>query len=547
MACRDEGAGLCLIQAQSTDVARRLSSISQVAYSIDWTGDPIQSITGWTAPGGQMIPEGSWTNYNAPAVEVTGSVSDAPLTAYSWDLGASPDCIADSPGDLPLTLQLPILPEGPQTFQVRALDEAGNCGPPDTFTFRIDTQGDAIDSLLAFAAGGSEQIFENVWHPHTNVDMNWTAESSDSPVAGYSWSTGAPPDCTQDVVDPMTSLSGLPQGITEFRVRALDEAGNCGPVGAFSLAVDSQEETLTGLEAFTEPGGSIIQPAAWHADNDPYMTWDVPPSTSPVLGYSWSIDAVPACAVLLAIPEVQLPTLADGMHTISVRAIDESGNCGPVTSFPLWIDSLGGIGPGRIPGDLVITPDAGDDLHLSMGLELRRGGRLHRPRGSPGNLVQSFPEGMHHLRGAVHHHHAGHREPILPRRADVADRGRKLRKPLERCGPTGVAVALPAPRPTGRMSLMAYSVSVSARWYSRRCWLTLVSLVPRGPRRPEHDDAVHPRRRPWIASRLPAVDGPPSRPGWPAWRASSSPFPTRTRPSTSSCGPAVHMQAVATR
>ncbi len=367
--CRHNGASTCRVSVRSTDQARRVSTIVDAFYNVDLIADSIQSIEGFTFPGGTPIPPSTWVADDDPAVRVTPGTAISPLAGYSWAMGAPPDCVADAPANNPLSLQLAAQPDGLVTFNVRAIDQAGNCGPTAAFTFQIDTATEAITSLVAHGPGGTPQLFSGVWHHESAVEMSWTAPTSTSPLR-YSTSTSGTPDCVPDVVNPALTLSPLPEGATTFRVRAIDEAGNCGAVAAFDLLVDTDADTISGLAVFTESGGATIAPATWTADNDPFVSWDPAFSTSPIAGYNVALDQIPDCAPATVGTSYQFPAdgVANGAHTLNVIAIDQAGNCGFPASFDLRVDTPVGAGPGRITGQLRLTRSAvPGDLDLFWG------------------------------------------------------------------------------------------------------------------------------------------------------------------------------------
>ncbi len=244
MYCRHQGANMCLVSANSTDLARRGSATASRSFSIDWSADALSSLNAYTADGGALISPAGWTTDRDPF-----------------------------------------------------------------FNFRVDT-GARV-----------------------------------SPIAGYSHAIDADPDCVElEVAGGDTGSVALPAnalaaGVHTFRVRALDVAGNCGPVASLTVQVDDAADAVDGLGALTEAGGEAIALATWQTDNDPYLSWSVPASVSPVVGYSIAWDAVPDCTVDTASAWYQTPddALSDGVHVFGVRAIDAAGNCGVVTTATLQV------------------------------------------------------------------------------------------------------------------------------------------------------------------------------------------------------------------
>lgn len=104
---------------------------------------------------------------------------------------------------------------------------------------------------------------------------------------------------------------------------------------------DNQGDTITGLSARKSSSGSTISEREWQRDNDPYFSWSQPSSVSPIMAYSWALDAQPSNAQNLSAPAYPFPnnSLTDGMHYFRVKSVDKNGNWGPVAGFEIWVDT----------------------------------------------------------------------------------------------------------------------------------------------------------------------------------------------------------------
>ena len=99
----------------------------------------------------------------------------------------------------------------------------------------VDMTADEIESLSAYTEFGGEAIGDGVGQPDNTPYMEWAAAKSYAPIDGYSTSTTGTPDGDVDTELASTTLGPLPPGPTTFRVRAIDDAGNCGPVATFEI------------------------------------------------------------------------------------------------------------------------------------------------------------------------------------------------------------------------------------------------------------------------------------------------------------------------
>jgi len=103
---------------------------------------------------------------------------------------------------------------------------------------------------------------------------------------------------------------------------------------------DTQGDTITNLRCKTSSGGSSIPQNTWQQNNSPYFYWDVPTSVSPIVGYSFALDAQPGNSVNVTVPHYQYPagSLANGTHTFHVKSVDACTNWGPTASFIINVD-----------------------------------------------------------------------------------------------------------------------------------------------------------------------------------------------------------------
>jgi ELWxxDGT repeat protein len=195
------------------------------------------------------------------------------------------------------------LGEGAHTFEVRAIDKAGNADPsPASRSFSVDTlvPETTIDAGPSGPTPNASPVF---------------AFSSNEPAAGF--------ECKLDS-DPWVacgsprSLGPLADGNHTFRVRALDAAGNVDKSPATSsFSVDT---TIPDTAIDTGPSGPTKT-----ATPKFHFT-----STESGVSFQCRIDGGPfgACSGPGANHTPASP-LGEGAHTFEVRAIDKAGNADP--------------------------------------------------------------------------------------------------------------------------------------------------------------------------------------------------------------------------
>ncbi len=240
---------------------------------------------------GAGVAEGGATNDATPAFEFTASETGS---TFECKLGAGTTGFAacTSPRVLgPLA-------DGPVTFQVRAVDPAGNTDPgPDIRTFTVDTE--APDPSIDSGPSG----------PTQNAAPTFTF-SADEPATFRCRVDGASFAPCSGPGDSHTTGS-LADGSHRFSVRARDAAGNI-ETDFVRFNVDTVAPQ-TAIDSVTVSGS---QAEVHFSGTDPS------PGTG-VASFECRIDAGPfqACSS----PRTFIG-LSPGSHTVRARAIDAAGN-----------------------------------------------------------------------------------------------------------------------------------------------------------------------------------------------------------------------------
>jgi large repetitive protein len=263
----------------------------------------------------------SWTVDTAapPAAIESGppaltSLTSAEIAFSSEDPGAGFECRLDSGEELDFQPcaspeSLSGLDDRAHELEVRAVDAAGNAGPPASHTWTVDTTAPTADIIAA----------PNAAVAHNTAQFGFT---SNEPGSSFS--------CRIDTGDfqPCSApqdYSGLGDGPHSFEVKATDPVGNTGVVDSHAWSIDTAAPTVTfdnGPDFLDDEKIVTVATAAFdfHA-------------SEPGSSFQCRLDSgQPADFVACSSPKAY-EGLSDGPHTLEVRATDQLGNQGPAAAY----------------------------------------------------------------------------------------------------------------------------------------------------------------------------------------------------------------------
>jgi Galactose oxidase-like, Early set domain len=200
-----------------------------------------------------------------------------------------------------------------------------NVAPPGPYMlFIIDANG--VPSVARIVS------VQDTVAPTATITQAPSDPSNDtSPAFAFSANeTGSRFECKLDAAAFATCTSpkaytGLADGQHTFAVRATDVAGNQGAADSYAWRID----TTPPATAITDRPGSLT--------NDGSATFSFT-ANEPGSSFSCRIDA--ADFAPCSSPQTYTD-LADGNHTVSVRATDTAGNVGPARSYTWTVDTDG--------------------------------------------------------------------------------------------------------------------------------------------------------------------------------------------------------------
>jgi hypothetical protein len=252
----------------------------------------------------------------APVVTITGTPTNpsnvtTPQFTFTANEPATFQCQVD--GVVAFTacsspFQAPTLANGNRTFRVRATDTVGNLGNTATFSWVVDTVAPTVTITSQPAA----------------------LSNNSSPTVAFTTAGGAvATTCQLDAATPVACTSphtfaSVADGIHTITVRATDAANNTGSATTNQFTIDTVPPTV----AITS------QPAALSNNKSPSVAFTVG-------GGAVTIQCRLDTGTFVACTSPHtFANVADGNHTISVRATDGAGNSATATTNQFTIDSV---------------------------------------------------------------------------------------------------------------------------------------------------------------------------------------------------------------
>ncbi|RKQ92267.1 Ig-like protein group 3 [Solirubrobacter pauli] len=244
----------------------------------------------------------------APAAPVIGTgptsptADSTPTFSFTGEAGAKFECRVDSAAFAACTSPhtTAALADGARTFQVRAVDAAGNASPAASRSITVDTTAPAPPTFTSPA--------DNALLAVGTVDLRGTAEANATvQLTEGATSAGSSPVSATSTWNVIVTPT---DGTHTYSARTIDAAGNQSTAVTRTIRIDTQPPDTT---IATGPSGTT-------GDTTPTWTFTASEAGST---FECALDGAPhsACATPFT-----APTLAPGTHTLSVRAVDPAGN-----------------------------------------------------------------------------------------------------------------------------------------------------------------------------------------------------------------------------
>jgi len=318
--------GTHTVDVRAYDLVGNLAT-SSVTFSVDLTA-PTVAVSGPAA--------GSWFGGSPVAVSWTGTDPLSGLDRYETRLDAG----AYSGNGLTATRTFSALAEGAHTVVVRAVDRAGNAATASV-AFSVDL---TAPTVAVTSPTGS------AWLALDSILASWSGSDAGSGPARFESRLDGAAFVSRGLASNQT-LASLTEGAHTFEVRVYDRVGLFATASA-AFSVD-----------LTPPSLTVTSPAAgsWLGATDTTVTWSSADALSGIARYETRLDSGTFASNGLAVDEA-FSALADGPHTVDVRAYDQAGNRGDA-SVAFGIDTaaptlaLGTPAPGTVitAGSVIVT------------------------------------------------------------------------------------------------------------------------------------------------------------------------------------------------
>ncbi len=167
---------------------------------------------------------------------------------------------------------------------------------------------------------------------NTSVVLWWFEPFDAGGIAGYEYRLGDG-EWLGGSVSTEVELQ-LSEGGHTFAVRAVDNAGNRGPMAETIIVVDlTAPSAVGGLDMVDDT--AIDTEDGLTADSTPTFSWETATDSSGIWKYEYSLDGGAWVAVF---GMSRTLSVAEGTHGFSVRAVDNAGNTGDPTVAVFTVD-----------------------------------------------------------------------------------------------------------------------------------------------------------------------------------------------------------------
>lgn len=299
------------IRIRAVDSLGQLSEETVVGFTVDRTA-PIVTLSSTPS----AITNQTTAMFVFSAVDLGGTASE--LLRYECSRNGAQYLACTSP------VSLTGLTQGPHRLQVRSTDLAGNTSQAADFQWSVDLQAPTVS--IASYPGSTSGGFTVA----NSGSVVFSGMEGSTPLARYECAL-APSTVYANCTSPY-AVAALPQGVSTFRVRGYDRAGNVSAVATASWTVDNIPPSVPTISStdFMENGNRATGRFTFTASDAG--------NGSGIASYECSLDSTTNFSSCTSPRE--LSNVANGQHVFRVRARDRAGNVSTVAQNTFRVDTV---------------------------------------------------------------------------------------------------------------------------------------------------------------------------------------------------------------
>ena len=342
--------GVYTFEVAAVDNAGNVSGYTSYTWNVDLTAPMITELSG-------PVPPDNWSNsatptFNFSADDATenGVSSGVASFKYSidggtWTMVTNPITYTTSSDGTTTTttasssVTSATLSDGSHTFEVEAIDNAGNVSDAASYDWYVDSVAPTTTATPALATTTVPYAFGSWTNTAVSIQLSATDPSPSSGIAGtYYQIDNNPNGFTNYSSTGAFTISGAGEHTVSFY--STDNAGNVEATLTEDVDIDATAPTTT-LNAYPASDSNSTSATFAFSSVDPTVNG----ASSGIASFEYSTDggniwtAVPnpitftsSDGTITASSSVTLTGLTDGSQTFEVEAKDNAGNAGKTPS-----------------------------------------------------------------------------------------------------------------------------------------------------------------------------------------------------------------------
>jgi len=221
------------------------------------------------------------------------------------------------------------LDDGMHTIYIRGIDAVGNVGSSRGINFYTDKTGPTIPTL---------SVSPSTWTKKDSVSVSWNGISDSNALdrVEYCLDGGAWTSTNKSTENGTYTFStdGLDDGTHTIYIHGIDIAGNYGSYKGINFYTDKTGPTAPMLS---------VTPSTWTDNDNVSLTWSGIADLNELDRVEYRIDSGEWISTkqvdkAYSAYNISISALASGVHTISVRGIDDLGNVGDSEHIKIYKD-----------------------------------------------------------------------------------------------------------------------------------------------------------------------------------------------------------------